>query len=102
MSASSAAPNPPAVEVESLDLTEEGRRTLADVAWMHEELRLGRFAGYADEYVGVFEKQVVGHNASLRQLRADVERDRGIGPARLATTFVPGPKGIGGGGAWPA
>lgn len=82
-------------EDEVVEWDEKSKQIFADRRWANQQQRQGKLGAYADEHVGIFEQKVVGHNESLTQLRIDVEREHGIGPDRLVTTYVFGPKGIG-------
>jgi hypothetical protein len=104
MNANQLAPEPPPEfepdEDVVLEFDEEGRWAMADWKWMNEQLmrrRLSEFGGY---YIGVFNLAIVGHDKSLMKLREDVERNLGIPPTRLVTTFVPDSKGRGAGRIW--
>lgn len=105
MNANQIVPDPPP-EIEPdeedvvLEFNEEGRQAMADWKWMNEQQRLGRLGEYAGNYIGVFNRAVVGHNKSLIILREEVERDQGIPPSRLATSYVPDTKGTGVGRMW--
>jgi hypothetical protein len=80
--------DPPGEPETTLDLSIEGQEALADVAWMRNEYNKGTFDAYRGEYVAIHRKTIVGHHASLLQLREQVAQETGIPAGRLVTTFI--------------
>lgn len=104
MNANQIVPEPPEVEPDEedvvLEFNEEGRQAMADWKWMNEQIMRRRLNEFGGHYIGVYNLAVVGHDKSLMKLREDVERNLGIPPTRLVTTFVPDSKGRGAGRIW--
>ncbi len=78
----------PGADENVLDLDTEGMAAQADVAWIDDEFNKGHFADYRGEYIAVVGKRMLGHDKSLKVLRATVTRTTGFSLSRIVTSFI--------------
>jgi hypothetical protein len=71
-----------------LDLNDEGRAAVADENWVDEQYNLGTFDEFKGQYIAVVNKKLLGHDKSLKKLRADVTAATGIPASRIVTTLI--------------
>jgi hypothetical protein len=71
-----------------MEFDEEGLAALADENWLNEGYSKGTFDEFCGEYIAVVNKQVLGHNKSLRKLREVVSAETGIPVDRIVTRLI--------------
>ena len=60
----------------------------ADQKWAQEQIHLGAFDEFAGEYIGIVEKQLMGHGIDAHQLCLEIGAKLGIAPDRVVLDFV--------------
>lgn len=69
-------------------LSDELRASLADSAWIEDELYAGRLLEYSGKHIAVVDRQVVGVGSSPLVLADEMAAKLGVLPCRIAVSYI--------------
>jgi hypothetical protein len=69
-------------------LSDELKASLADSAWIEDELWEGRLLEYSGKHIAVIDRKVVGVGSSPLALADEIAEKLGVPPCRVAVSYV--------------